>query len=507
MAIIAATNAKPPLIVALDLGTSSARALLFDGRGRNVLGLESQLPYRMTTTPDGGVEIDADRLVDIVAKTIDELLTLVERSQGILPPVAGVAACTFWHNLMGVDRDGRALTPVYSWNDTRAAAAARELRNRMEEGELHARTGCVLHASYWPAKLAWLRNSRPDLFNRAHRWMSIGEYLYLRLFGRTVCSISMASATGIFNQNECDWDRETLSSLRITLDQLSPLGDMDGALRGLGSEYAGRWPTLAGIPWFPALGDGACGNVGSGCVTSDQAALNLGTSGALRVAWTASEVKIPRGLWCYRVDRRRFVMGGALSNGGDLFAWLQETLRLGPTEEVEAELDRLSADEHGLTVLPFLSGERSTGWHSEARAAILGLSLYTTPIEILRAGLESVAYRFAAIYDLIAREIGRPSQVIASGAAVLRSPAWAQIISDVIGAAISTSAEAEISSRGAALMGLEAIDGVSRIDSVEMALGRVYSPNSGRHRRYLEARERQGRLYEAIIAKGAINEE
>ena len=196
-------------------------------------------------------------------------------------------------------------------------------------------------------------------------------------------------------------------------------------------------------------------------------------------------------------------MGGALSNGGDLFAWLHEMLRLGQPDEAEAELERLRPDEHGLTVLPFLSGERSTGWRSEARGAIIGLSLDTTPIELLRAGLESVAYRFAAIYDLIAREIGRPSRVIASGAAVLRSPAWAQIISDVIGAGISTSAEAEISSRGAALMGLEALDGISRIDNVEIALGRNYSPDSERHRRYLEARERQANLYEAIIVKGA----
>ena len=501
MAIIAETNAKPLLIVALDLGTSSARAILFDGSGRNLPGLESQIPYRMKTTSDGGVEMDADRLVDIVAKTIDDLLDLIEPLQGILPPVAGVAACTFWHNLMGVDRNGRAVTPVYSWNDTRAADAARELRETIDEGELHARTGCVLHASYWPAKLTWLQRSSPDLFKRAHRWMSIGEYLYLRLFGKTVCSISMASATGLFNQNECNWDPEILSFLGIGIDRLSPLGDTDAGLEDLGRDYAARWPALTRARWFPALGDGACGNVGSGCVTQDRAALNIGTSGALRVAWRASSVKIPPGLWCYRVDRERFVMGGALSNGGDLFAWMQDTLRLGSEEEVAMEVEKLGADTHGLTILPFLSGERSTGWHSEARAAIVGLSLDTTPMEIVRAGLESVAYRFAAIYDLIGREIAKPAKVIASGAAVLRSPAWAQIISDVIGAEIVTSAEAEISSRGAALMGLAALDGASGIDRVAMALGRTYSPDSQRHIRYLGARERQDRLYESIISE------
>src|SRR5687767_16024 len=128
MTIIAATNAKPPLIVALDLGTSSARAILFDSLGRNVSGFESQVPYRMNTTPDGGVEIGADQLVDIVAQSIDQLIDLASASPSILSSIGAVAACTFWHNLMGVDSDGRAVTPVFSWNDTRADGTARELR-------------------------------------------------------------------------------------------------------------------------------------------------------------------------------------------------------------------------------------------------------------------------------------------------------------------------------------------------------------------------------------------
>ena len=501
MSDIAAQEASSPLIAALDLGTSSVRVLLFDGLGRNVSGYEAQIPYRMNITSDGGAEIDADRLVELVEQVLDKFLTQVSDSRELKDSIAGVAACTFWHNLMGVDREGRAVTPLYSWNDTRSAAAARELRDRIDEAALHARTGCVLHASYWPAKLVWLKDSQHDLFNRVHTWMSIGEYVHLRLFGETVCSVSMASATGLFNQNECDWDSETLSLIDVSAESLSPLGDTNSSLGELRPEYASRWPALKNARWFPALGDGATGNVGSGCVTRERAALNIGTSGALRVAWRADEVKIPRGLWCYRIDGKRFVMGGALSNGGDLFAWAQETLKLADEDEVEAELARMKADDHGLTFLPFLSGERSTGWQSEARAAITGMSLDTTPIEILRAGLEAVAYRFAAIYDLIAEGLGKPSQVIASGAAVLRSPAWAQIIGDVIGADIAVSSEAEASSRGAALMALEALKSIPNVETIEPITGKVYSPEPESTEVYAAARKRQDRLYEAIIKR------
>ncbi len=494
MPTISPQAAAPPIVLAIDLGTSSARAILFDGRGRKIQGADSQIHYRMDTTDDGGVEIDADRLVEIVALAVDGLLT---KTEGLR--IEAVAVSTFWHSLMGVDDRNKAVTPLYSWNDTRASVAAQKLKLDIDESSLHARTGCVLHASYWPAKITWLRESDGELFGRISRWISIGEYFYLCLFGQAVSSISMASATGLFNQNRCDWDEETLLHLAVSRDQLSPVGDMDVRFDNLTSEYGNRWPALKGAEWFLALGDGACNNIGAGSVTADRAALMIGTSGALRVLWKAEAVKIPAGLWCYRADRRRFVMGGALSNGGDVYAWMKNTLNLKSSELVEAEIAAMKPDAHGLTLLPFLSGERSTGWRDDARAAITGIGLDTSPIELLRAGLESVAYRFAAIYDLLVKEVGEPREIIGSGAALLRSPAWAQIISDVIGKQIIASDEVETSSRGAALEVLEALGAISDIEELETAPGRLYSPNPEHHAQYLKARARQQRLYEAII--------
>jgi gluconokinase len=444
-------------------------------------------------TADGGVQIDADRLIAIVFETLDELMARVTGLE-----IEAVAVCTFWHNLMGVDKQSRAVTPLLSWNDTRAASAARRLRREIDERALHRRTGCVPHASYWPAKLLWMRETMPEVFNRVARWISIGEYLHLRLFGKTSCSISMASATGLLDQNRCDWDEEILTHVKIDPDHLSPLEDAGFA--GLSEAYAARWPALREARWFASVGDGACSNIGSGCSSKERAALMVGTSGALRVLWKAEAATIPPGLWCYRADSRRFVMGGALSNGGDLFDWMRNTLRLGSVAEVEAQLAAMMPDAHGLAALPFLSGERSTGWHDDARAVIAGLSLSATPIDILRAGLESVAYRFAAIYDLIAKEIGEPRELIASGAALISSPAWMQIISDVVGRPMIASSEREASSRGVALMALEAMGAISGIEDLDAPTGRVYEPDPEHHKLYIEARARHQRLYESLVA-------
>ncbi|MBI3458569.1 MAG: gluconokinase [Candidatus Rokubacteria bacterium] len=488
-------SAEPPFVVTLDVGSSSVRALCFDARGR-ALGRKRQLGYEPSATPDGGVEIDADRLLELTAEALDGLLAdLGPRAEG----VAAVAISTFWHTLLGVRDDGRASTPLYSWADTRSAGAVEALRACLDERAYHARTGCALHTSYLPARLLWLRTVDPRGFAAAHIFMSFGEYLLLRLFGEARCSVSMASGTGLFDQRAQTWDRPALEALGLTPDRLAPLVDLEAPFRGLRPESAKRWPALARVPWLPALGDGACSNIGAGCVAPDRIALMVGTSGAMRVCWRTDAMTIPAGLWCYRVDRRRILLGGALSNGGNLYAWFMETLRLGSREETERELAAMPPDAHGLTVLPFLAGERSTGWVAAARAAIAGLSLATRPIDILRAGLETVAYRFALIHALLAEACPRAEEVVATGGALAASPAWTQIMADVLGVPVRPSTEAEASSRGAALLALEALGAVPSLEAVPAGFGPTVGPDPARHARYREGLARHRQLYEALI--------
>ncbi|HET8676380.1 MAG TPA: gluconokinase [Blastocatellia bacterium] len=502
MAYISIDQAIGPLVAALDVGTSSVRVTLFDARGRAVQPVEARVRYKMKVEA-GAVEIDADRLLRIICRSFDLAESQIDglSRDGRRVEIEAVAISTFWHGLVGVNGAGQAVTPLYSWNDTRAAAEADQLRDQIDEDELHRRTGCRLHPSYWPAKLAWLRARASVAFHQSKRWMSIGEYLYLKLFRRPVVSVSMASATGLFNQNRCFWDTEIISHLGIDSDQLSPLAEPGEAVNGLQSAYARRWPAMAGARWFAALGDGASDNIGAGAITRDRAALMIGTSGALRSMWKAESVRVPQGLWCYRADRERFLMGGALSNGGDLYEWMMKRLRLPTAEKTEAALRAMEPDAHGLTILPFFSGERSTNWRADARAAIAGMGLDTTGLEILRAAMEAVAFRFAAIYDLLVEELSEPQEIIGSGRAMLRSPAWAQIITDVIGKPILVSSEAESASRGAALASLEQLGALLVLEDAEMSTGPVYLPDARRHARYRGARERHNLLYEKLIGR------
>jgi gluconokinase len=474
------------MVIAVDVGTSSARAGLYDASGRPVPEAFHRVAYEPSVTPDGGVEHDPAALLEAVGACLDAVTARI-------PPdaeVAGVGVTTFWHGLLGFDGAGRAATPLYTWADSRPAADAVRLRDSLDEAAMHARTGCHLHASYWPAKLRWLARARPDDLPRVARWGSFGEHLELSLFGEAGTSVSMASGTGLFDAGADDWDAEALTAAGIDPRRLFPLVDRTDGRRGLRGPWAARWPALRAIPWFPAVGDGAASNVGSGCVSPDRIALNVGTSAALRVV-PREAVSPPRGLWRYSLDRKTRLLGGATSEGGNVFAWARSVLRLPDDDALERALGARAPDAHGLTVLPFLAGERAPGWRGDKRAVVAGLSLDTSALDIAQAALEAVALRLALVYRLLAPHAAADHAVVASGGAITRSPAWSRMIADALGHAVAWSHEPEATSRGAALLALDALGARPAPGPAAEPVGETFRPDPARHARYRAALERQ----------------
>ena len=510
-----------PLTLTLDIGTSSTRVLLWDTQGREVETVRAQIKYQMHTTPDGGMEMPAEELEKHVGDCLDQAMTQVGDRAG---SIAAVGVSTFWHAILGLAADGKPLTPIYNWADQRAGGAARELRSRLDEHAVHQRTGCVLHSSYYPAKLTWLQQTQPDVYKQVARWASPSEYLFGRWFGtgaRNV-SLSMASGTGLLNQQSCTWDAETLAAIGLSAERLAPIVDLSERAQGLQGEFTGRWSALKDVPFFPAVGDGACGNVGSGCNTPTKFAINLGTSGAIRALWSesaepkaanktngsdkgaaqpviASQPIVIPGLWRYRVDSRRPLIGAAFSDGGIVYDWMTRTLQLPPADQLEKLLAAMPPGEHGLTFLPFLGGERSLGWNPDARAALTGMNLDTSPIEMLRAGMEAVAMRFALAAQRLQSVFPQLQQIVASGGALGHSPCWSQMFADAIGRPVTLAAEAEASSRGAALLAMQAAGLITHTSDAEARLGKTYIPDPARHIVYQQMLVRQQAQYAMLI--------
>lgn len=452
-------------VLALDVGSSSVRALAYDKRGRELEGTVARRPHEPVYGRDGSAELDPDMLVTAAREVLDE----ARKALGAAAAVDAVAISCFWHSLLLLDERRRPLTPVLLWQDRRAALQAEKLAGRLDQDELHARTGSVLHPSYWLAKLAWLTAERPDLLARAGHAVSFAEFLFLRLTGELRMTLSSASGTGLLNLRARRWDDELVDAVALDRDLLPPLSDD---------------PAGAGEPIFPPIGDGACSNLGIGCTDAEHAALMIGTSGAFRVLRQTDSPEPRPGLFCYLLDDRRIVEGGAVSDGGNLHAWLQRTLRL--------DDPRLRVpDAHRLTFLPLLGGERSPGWNPHATGAVAGLTFGAGPNDLYQAALEGIAYRLSEIASLLpeARE------VVATGHALLASPDWMRLCADVLGRPVTASAVSEGSARGAALHALERVGA----EPDPAPLGQTYEPDPDRTELHAAARERQRDLYRRLF--------
>jgi len=408
--------------------------------------------------------------------------------------------CTFVGNLLGIDDDNRPVTPLYTYADNRGSEHVGRLTELIDERECHLRTGCRFHPAYWPVRIMWLADQRRELFARVSRLVTFGQWIELRLFGVAAVSPSVASWSGMLDRHALEWDAHLLDVLPIEKKNLHGLSD--GSPRhGLKSDYAERWPRLAEAGWFAAVADGAAANVGTGCTDTGRVALTVGTSSALRVVLDGSPADVSRGLWCYRLDGQRSLLGGALTEGGNIHAWARNTLRIGDLDGLETRLAEIPPGEHGLLVLPLLYGERRPGWVADAKGAVTGITAQSGPEQILKACMEGVALRLATVFDLMQPVLGEEIEIVASGGALLASSTWLQMMADVLGRQVSVSDVRQASARGTALLALEGLGEERESEEPGSLTGRVYEPDGGAHVAYTALAERQRELYSRLVAE------
>lgn len=366
---------------------------------------------------------------------------------------------------------------------------------------MHRRTGCHFHSSFWPAKLVQLSEKEPEVFEKTRKWISFADLLHSRLTGELATSVSIASGTGLFDQRRCIWDEGLALECGVSLGVLPAIA-ADGASGRLIPEFRNRWPLFSETNWLPAIGDGAANNLGANCVGIERAALMIGTSAALRCVFEGDVPEsIPEGLFCYRLDRNRIVLGGALSDGGSLYRWLTETLGLDVDEtSIEQRYRERPPGYHGLTFLPFVFGERSTGYHTDAKGSVIGITRGTDAEDIVLAAMEGIAFRLSEILTRMER-VTKPKEIVVSGGAIETSAYLAQLVADVLGRDVLQTETGLASLRGAALFAIEA-SGSDAPASGETELSPVpILHDPARHKAYLAELRKHRRFYERYYRK------
>ena len=484
-------QAEQPIVLALDVGSTASRGALYDAAGRPA-GKRAKRPHAFTTAADGTSTIDPDEVVAELTAIIEELLEQVGDTT-----VGGVAIDTFASSLVGVAEDGSPLTPCITYADARCADEVAVLREELDEADVQQRTGTRIHTSYLAPRLRWFAQEQPDLAAQVSRWMSLGEYVLHRLIGTADPGTSTAAWTGLLDRRTGEWDERLLEVAGVTAEQLGRPRDPSDTLTPV-VDVGGRWPALAEARWFAPITDGFASNLGNGATGPDTVVASLATSGAMRVLIEGAPDALPTGLWNYRVDDRRSLVGGALNDVGRAVTWAEETLRLPEERDGLDVILRAEPDAGTPLVLPFLTGERSTGWAGGARAAMTGLTVSHQAAEIFRALMEGVVLSYARLAVQLEEAAGAPERILASGRVGQDLPGLFALRAHAVGKPVTPVTIKRVTLHGTALHALEVL--APDVERAAPTTGDTEGPEADATRHFADRLARFEELYAAIVA-------
>lgn len=490
------------VVLGVDIGTSAVKVIGCDADGATLGGADRDYPL---DNPRRGYAVqDPDRIAAAVVEAITECAAKVAR------PVGGLSFSSGMHSLIGLDGAGAPLTPSVTWADQRATTQAERLRASPEGLGLQRRTGTPVHPMSPLTKLCWYAEHEPATFAAVRTWVGIKEYVLSRLTGELVTDLSMASATGLLDIHQRNWDTEALSIAGVRADQLPPVVPTRHVLQGLLGDVAARTGLDRRTPVVVGAGDGPLANLGVGAIPPGVAAVSLGTSGALRVTRSAPLVDDGGALFCHALDEDRWVVGGAINNGGIVVRWSEDVFAADRVSGVEdrGELDAwmlelagsVPAGSAGLLMLPYLLGERAPRWDPLPRGAFLGVRRKHDRAHFIRAAIEGVCLQLALVETAMESAGHAITSVRATGGA-FRAQLWSDILAATLDREIELTAGPEGSSYGAALLGLTALGYLESLDAAAamVPVARSTRPRAEDVDRYAQLRPIFAAATEALL--------
>jgi gluconokinase len=432
-------------IIGIDIGTTNTKAVAYTDAGL-VLGNASS-SYNAITDENGLHELDPRQLWDAARKVLSDLISRISDQRGW----EGVSLSCAMHSLMAVDQQGEPLTRAITWADSRSKVYAERLKASEAGRRIYRQTGTPIHPMSPLCKLLWLRENEPDIFHRAAKFISIKEYVWWKLIGKYQVDHSLASATGLFDIYRFNWYKESLELAGIREDQLSEPVACTHIEKGHLLEGVPK-----GMPFIIGASDGCLANLGSGVVKPGEAALTIGTSGAIRMTSQSPAYDAEERIFRYILTPSFYVCGGATNNGGVAVQWFATNFARGRSvEDLVSDAFEVAGSE-GLIFLPYLLGERAPIWNADARALFFGIKASHGQAHFMRALLEGVCFSLRHVGISLEETIGPMGDIYASGG-FTHSPNWLQLIADIFGKTVYTTSSADASAIGACILAMYAM--------------------------------------------------
>lgn len=482
---------KKSLVIGLDIGTTSAKAVVFDLKGKLIAETEEMIKTYYPKTD--WVEQSPQEVENACRIAMKNVIQKVDLEQYEL--LATGISCAM-HSLICMDENVEPLSNMLIWSDGRSSEQAERLIGTEKGKAIYAKTGTPIHPMTPLMKLVWMRENNDEAYENATYYMTFKEYLLQKWFGKSAIDYSMASSTGLLNVKTLDWDEEALDMAGIKREQLSPIVPPTEVFTNIRETVANETGIPAEMPFVIGAADGQLANLGSGATSPGEVNVSMGTSGAIRQFVEGAPVNDEMETFTYAFSEDTSIIGGPTNNGGIVLQWFKDMIEFkGTHDELLAGVENIEPGADGIIFLPYINGERAPLWNQRAKGNFYGLSIGHNKDHLIRAVLEGITFNIYQIGQALEEMAGKSKKITVNGG-LSKSRFWVQIMADVFGSEIYISDTHHNAAWGAAWTALVAIQKADSFDAIKENLPaeEVIQPNRENHEKYLTIFEKYEKL-------------
>ena len=437
-----------PLILAIDLGTTTCKTVVVDSQLRLVV--KDAVEYPVNTPCAGWAEQDPQTWWATVRESLYKVTTQLKAMGRSVNDIRAIGLSGQMHGLVMLDSANEPVRPAILWNDQRSAPQCAQIYQQVGgvEGLLNYTNNPML-SGYTGGKILWVRENEPEHYRRMHRFCLPKDYIRYRLTGRVATDVSDASGTGLFDVRDRKWSSRLLELLDLSEDWFPHPYESCEVVGQIGEAVAVETGLAVGTLVIAGGGDAVMQTIGGGAIDQTVVLLVIGTGGNVSVS-LPKPIDNPGArlqVFCHVLPEKWVGMGVTLSAGSSL-RWFRDTLgglesamakelRASAYELLSQEAATSPAGSNGLIFLPYLQGERAPHADANARGVFIGLGLHTAKADIIRSVIEGVSFSLRDVLNLILQAGISPERVHASGGGS-SSAVWRQILADVFACPVTT---------------------------------------------------------------------
>ena len=397
--------------IGVDIGTTNLKAILFNDKLKVVADFSQHYNTYYNEYDYAEQEID-----DVYQAFLNAIVYLTDKASNDGSYISNISFSSAMHSLILADYNKKAISRNIIWSDNRAKDEITNFKKNNDWLDFYTRSGTPIHPMSPFAKLLWFKNNKQ--LNDMQYLFGIKEYLIYKITGEYVMDYSIASSTGLMNIHKLQWDEKILEFLGIENEMLPKLVDVDQVLKISNKEFLAQTNVSEDTQLVVGASDGCLVNLGACALEKGKTTLTIGTSGAIRMTVDKPTLDNEGRTFCYYLKKDKWVIGGAVNNGGNVVEWLGRLL-FDKSDELFKRIPNIINDipcgSDGLFFMPYLHGERAPYWNANLQASFINIRPIHTKEYFVKATLEGVIMNLKNVWLILQEISGASSEIFVTG--------------------------------------------------------------------------------------------